>query len=243
MVLVIYEDENFIAVDKPAGLLVHKTPNSKELTLVDWLVERYPEIKNVGDDPKLRPGIVHRLDKDTSGILIVARTQRFFSYFKELFQKHEIKKTYLALVHGELKPRQGIIEKAISLKLGTVCRTIYKGKLEKPAVTEYRLLKFFQYNQYNTLSAIADKVLYFSLVELIPKTGRTHQLRVHLASIGHPVAGDRLYGRQENPWNLKRQFLHAQSIEFSLPNRSRIKIEADLPDDLQEIIDSLNKKS
>lgn len=215
-------------VNKPAGILVHEAGVAKTETLVDWLIKIYPEIKKIGDVPEIRPGIVHRLDKDTSGVLIVARTQKFFDFLKNLFQKREVKKTYLALVHGELKPSRGTIEKSVSLKPGTIRRTVYKGKLSKEAVTDYKVVKFFKN---------------FTLVELIPKTGRTHQLRVHLASIGHPIVGDQLYGKKENLWLLKRQFLHASSIEFSMPDGSRIKIEADLPDDLQEMIDSLNKES
>jgi len=231
MDLVIYEDENFIAVNKPAGLLVHKTANFKEPTLVDILIKKYPEIKKVGDDPKWRPGIVHRLDKDTSGIIIVARKQDFFDYFKSLLQKHEVKKNYLALAHGKVKPKTGFIKKPIGLKAGTTARTVYKGKLLKEAITFYKVLKYFQYDN-----------LFFSLLDLSPQTGRTHQLRVHLASLGYPLVGDQLYGRCKNPWNLKRQFLHAQSLEFSLPNHTRLKIEADLPKELQSIIDNLKEE-
>lgn len=225
MVEVIYKSSDFIAVNKPAGLLTHPILNSKEPTLVDELIKLYPDIKSVGDDLHLRPGIVHRLDRDTSGLLVVARTQKFFEYFKNLLQKQEVRKTYLALVHGQLKPNVGVIKNPISLRTGTIKRTVHKGKMGKSAFTEYKVQKYFQH---------------FSFIELIPKTGRTHQLRVHLAGVGHPIVGDQLYGKKENPWGLKRQFLHAVSIEFSLPNGSRIKLEADLPGDLQSIIDSLN---
>jgi len=231
--LVVYEDDNFVAINKPAGLLVHKTTHSKELTLVDFLLERYPEIKKVGDEPNLRPGIVHRLDKDTSGIIIVARKQAFFDYFKNLLQKHEVEKNYLVLVHGKVKPKSGCIKKPIGFKSGTVVRTVYpnKGKFFKEAITYYKVLKYFRY-----------KDLYFSLLNLSPKTGRTHQLRVHLASLGYPVVGDQVYSKRENPWSLKRQFLHAQSLEFSLPNHRRLRIEADLPQELQSIIDNLEEE-
>ena len=137
---VIYEDENFVAVNKPAGILVHAAhAESGEPTLVDWLSARYPEIRSVGDDPKNRPGIVHRLDKDTSGVILVARNQDYFDYLKGLFQKREIQKTYLVLLSGRLKASRGIIEKPIGLKPGTVKRTTKtdRAKLVKEAVTEY----------------------------------------------------------------------------------------------------------
>jgi len=222
---IIYEDKNFLALDKPAGLLVHKTKISKELTLVDWLLENYLGIKNVGDEPKTRPGIVHRLDRDTSGVILIAKNQKYFEYLKNLFQNRQIKKTYLALVYGEIKPKIGIIEKPISLKPGSVKRTIWKGKMEKEAITEYKLVKFLKG---------------FSLVRVYPKTGRTHQIRIHLASIGHPIVGDNLYGPKINPLGLNRLFLHAESLEFPVSEGRKIKIEAELPEELKEILDILD---
>jgi len=112
---IIYEDKNLIAVDKPGGILVHPARNEKprtknELTLVDFLLKKYPEIKNVGDDKKTRPGIVHRLDKDTSGVILVARNQKYFEYLKNLFQTHQIRKIYIALVWGEIKPKKDLLK-------------------------------------------------------------------------------------------------------------------------------------
>lgn len=233
---IIYEDKNFIAVDKPAGMLTHPiNDKDKELTLVNFIVEKYPEIKNVGDQPEIRPGIVHRLDKDTSGVILVARNQKYFEYLKNLFQTRQIKKTYLALVSGKLEPRQGIIEKPISFKTGSVKRTTWKGKNTKPAITEYKVKEYFIFDGQD-----------YSLVEVFPKTGRTHQIRIHFLSIGHPIVGDQLYGSKkinspaDESFNLNRQFLHAQSLEFTTEDGQRIKIEADLPDELKKIIDSLS---
>jgi len=204
----------------------------KELTLVDFIIEKYPEIKNIGDlstsSGQTRPGIVHRLDKDTSGVILVARNQKYFGYLKNLFQTRQIKKIYLALVSGKLEPKQGIIEKPISFKTGSVKRTVWKGKDAKPAITEYKVKKYFNFDRQD-----------YSLVEAFPKTGRTHQIRIHFSSIGHPIIGDQLYGSKKL-FNLDRQFLHAQSIEFTTENGERIKIETDLPDELKEIIDSLS---
>ena len=239
-IAVLYEDKNFLALYKPAGILVHKVKSLKlkvlEETLVDWVLDNYPEVKKVGDDTIIRPGIVHRLDKDTSGIILIARNQEFFNYLKNLFQTGKIKKNYLALVCGKLEPKTGIIEKPISLKTGTTKRTVWKGKIEKEAITEFKVIKFLKL-KVNKVNKEKEQI--FSLLEVMPKTGRTHQIRVHLASIGHPIVGDFLYGKKENILGLKRQFLHAQSLEFSLPDNKRIKIECDLPEDLNSALSKL----
>lgn len=226
---IILEDKDFIAVNKPAGLLVHRTKNSKEMTLVDWIIKKYPEIKHVGDKPEERPGIVHRLDRDTSGVIIIARNQKFFEYLKKLFSEHSVKKNYFALAFGKMKDKRGVINSPISVKSKTVKRTIYSGKMTKSAVTEFRVLKFFSISGES-----------YSFLKIMPKTGRTHQIRIHLASIGHPIVGDNLYGKRQNPWSINRQFLHAESIEFNLRDGERIKIAADLPTELKKIIVELN---
>ncbi len=229
---IIYEDKNFLAVDKPPGLLVHPTASSKEPTLVDWLKKRYPEISRVGDPSagsgqviQTRPGIVHRLDRDTSGIILIARNQKYFEYLKNLFQTRAIRKTYRALVYGTVVPKKGIIEKEIKIKPGTTKRTVFKGRKERAAVTEYRVLKY-----------LGD----FSWIEVVPLTGRTHQIRVHLASISHPVVGDKLYAPKKYkvvglPY-IGRQMLHAYSLEFSPASGKRLKLAADLPEDIKSIL-------
>src|ERR1700685_121466 len=126
---IVYENKNFLAINKPSGLLVHRAKianhtSSAEPTLVDWLLKHRPEIKNVGDDPAQRPGIVHRLDKDTSGIMLIPKTQEYFEYLKSLFQKHEIKKTYYAVVRGGLKEKEGTIDKPIGIRNGTLKRSV-----------------------------------------------------------------------------------------------------------------------
>jgi 23S rRNA pseudouridine1911/1915/1917 synthase len=243
---IIYEDENVLAINKPAGLLVHASRNVKdktpegdrrrrvsssafqvpggEPTLVDWLLKKYPEIKNVGDDPETRPGIVHRLDKATSGVMLVAKNQKYFDYLKSLFQKRQIKKTYLALVWGKVLPRSGVIEKTIGIKSGSLKRSVRSEKMAKDAVTYYKVKKYF---------AAGDKI--FSLLEVEPKTGRTHQVRVHLASIGHPVLGDRVYGRRAKE-AAGRLMLHSLSLEFSSEEGRRIKVEAEPPRQFLELL-------
>jgi len=217
---IIYEEKDFLAVEKPAGLLTHPTKHSNEPTLVDWLLERYPEIKNVGDEPKLRPGIVHRLDKETSGILLVPRTQAEFEYFKSLFAERKIEKKYLAVVYGTPKEKSGTIDMPIGIKNGTVKRSVHAVRMRKPAVTEYRVLRIF-----------ARDGNEYSLLEIMPRTGRTHQIRVHLAAIGHPIVGDRLYGKKSLNSRFQiidsRLMLHAFSLEFSASDGRRLKLEVE----------------
>lgn len=228
---VIYEDKNFLAIDKPAGLLVHPRELKAEFTLVDWLFKRYPEIKKVGDPD--RPGIVHRLDRDTSGIMLVAKNQKYLEYLKNLFKALAIKKTYRALVYGRLTPKQGKIEKDILVKKGSIKRTVFKGRGERAAVTEYKVLRHF------ALSLSNGSKENFTWVELTPLTGRTHQIRVHLASMGHPVVGDKIYGPKKEVLPVKRQLLHAYSLEFSPSPGKRLKLVADLPADIMAILKSL----
>lgn len=236
---VIYEDKEWLAVAKPAGMLVHWVSKemrgkSEECTLADWLCERYPEVRTAGDDPNLRPGIVHRLDRDTSGVMLVARTQRAFEYFKQLFARREIVKTYFAVVHGRLAPRHCIITLPIRVKRGSITRTTHRGRGEWEAATEYRVVKYMSEEGRGKREGRT-----FTLVEVRPRTGRTHQIRVHLASIGHPVVGDRVYeGKSEGGGRAKREsrhknaiftpnsslliprlMLHAYSLEFTAPPR------------------------
>ena len=273
---VIYEDENFLAVDKPSGMLVHavrtnaeQTQNNAENfprksalslresavpsgTLVDWLLEKYPEIKNVGDDPKTRPGIVHRLDRETSGVMLVAKNQEYFEYLKSLFQKRLIKKTYLAVVFGELAPQSGTIKKPIGLKSGTTKRSIYSGKMAKEAITEYRVKKYYELKEGGKITTIIPQLWYnrssenkkgvgrvFSLTEVRPLTGRTHQIRVHLASIGHPVVGDHFYGPKRQPDWATRLMLHSLSVEFAAAEGKVLKIEAEPPKEFNYLINGL----
>ena len=233
---IIYQDKNILAVNKPAGLIVHevqsgnskskiinpkqiqnlkfKTQNFNGKTLTDWLLKNYPEVKNVGDEPNLRPGIVHRLDKDTSGVLLVAKNQKSFEYLKSQFKDRKVKKTYIALVKGTPKNHRGKIETPIK-----------RFTKSRDAITEYKIIKKFD-----------D----YTLLEVSPKTGRTHQIRLHLKSIGHPVICEKLYAKKPDcPFGLTRHFLHAQSIELSVIDGGRIKIEADLPEDLETVLKKL----
>ena len=226
---IVYEDKDVIVINKPAGMVVHSTENSKinHKILVNALLNYFPKIKNVGED-KFRPGIVHRLDKETSGLLIVAKNNQAFDYLKEQFQKRKIEKRYLALVVGKLKKEKGVIEKAIgrSKKTPTKQMIVEKksigGKIRE-AKTEYNVVKRF--NDY-------------TLVKAIPKTGRMHQIRIHFASIGHPIAGDKKYSfkKQKNLLKLDRHFLHAAYLKFKLPCGRMIELESKLPGELEKAI-------
>ena len=158
----------------------------------------------------------------------MARNRKYFDYLKCLFQNREIKKTYLALVHGRVKLNKGLIDRPISLKSGTIRRTAFKGRSQREAVTEYKVLKRFK-----------D----FSLVEVYPQSGRTHQIRVHLAVLGHPVVGDRVYGSKKSEvlLGVRRQLLHAYSLEFSPSAGHRLRLAANMPEDMSKIIRYLER--
>ncbi|MDD5032811.1 MAG: RluA family pseudouridine synthase [Candidatus Pacebacteria bacterium] len=231
---IIYEDENVLAINKPAGLLAHRAEKTKpeEKTLADWILENRPEISTVGDEPKLRPGLVHRLDRDTSGIMVIAKNQKSFEFLKKQFQEHEAKKNYTALVEGEVKEDSGEINLPIGRSAKNPSRRVASkkavGKL-RDSLTEYKTVKKF--------FAGENK---FTLLSVSPKTGRTHQIRVHLKAISRPVVCDKLYSKNPLcPFGLKRHFLHASSLEISLPDGGKIKLEADLPEDLKNTLTML----
>lgn len=224
---IIYEDEHLFAIDKPSGLAVHKvSPTDPQETVADILVEERPYLSEVGESP-LRPGIVHRLDKETSGIMLIAKDQPTFEYLKNLFQTRQIDKEYLALVNGSPREPFGTIDLPLG-KLGTRQTTQLKGKrqlVERNAVTEYKTLKSYKG---------------FTLLEVHPLTGRTHQIRVHLKAIGCPIAGDIIYAKgKPMPAGLDRLFLHAEEISFIAPDGKRLDLQAPLPDSLQKVLDAL----
>lgn len=208
---VILKKKEFLVLEKPAGLLMHGLPNKKmeEPTVADWLRKNYPETARVGDEPDVRPGMVHRLDRDTSGVLVVARTPESFAQLKKLFEERKIRKTYLALVRGCPERERGVIAKPLGIRSGTTKRSVRSKKMSKEAVTEYRILE----------QAADEEGFKSSLLEVRPHTGRTHQIRVHLTSIGHPILGDPLYGPRVQPGWARRLMLHAVSLEFELDGR------------------------
>ncbi len=217
---IVHEDDHVVVVDKPAGLTVHPAPGHPGGTLANALLARYPELRGVGD--RLRPGIVHRLDADTSGLIMVARTTAAYQSLQKQLKDRTITKVYLALVKGQPRPSKGRIEAPIARDPRSRQRmAIVDGG--RMSTTEYQ-----------TLQTLGE----FTLLEVKPHTGRTHQVRVHLSAIGHPVAGDTKYGGRV-PF-LKRQFLHAHRLGFLLPPTGRyVEFTSPLPPDLETALATL----
>lgn len=218
---ILYEDGDILVVNKPAGLIVHADGRTREPTLAEWLVAHYPAIKNVGES--VRAGIVHRLDRDTSGVMAIAKNQKAFEFLKKQFQERKIEKIYHAFVYGRVKQDEGVIDRPIARqrRAGALWSATRgrKGK-ERGAITEYRVLKR------------GDEV---SLLELRPLTGRTHQLRVHLKAINYPVVCDKLYApKRECLLGFNRLALHARSLSFPLPSGKELHIEAPYPEDFTQ---------
>jgi 23S rRNA pseudouridine1911/1915/1917 synthase len=217
---IIYEDDDLLAVDKPAGLTVHPAPGHPGHTLVNAILAHFPHLADIGDS--LRPGVVHRLDKDTSGVMLVAKNQAAQVNLSRQFKSHSVTKAYLALVKGKLEPESGIIEADIGRdprnrkKMAVVAQG-------REARTEYRVIKY---------------IGGYTLLEVMPETGRTHQIRVHLAAIGFPVVGDKVYG-VKSP-HLSRQFLHASLLGFKLPATGEyVEFESELPEDLEKALEAI----
>jgi 23S rRNA pseudouridine1911/1915/1917 synthase len=208
-----YEDEHLLVVDKPAGVVTHPAGAHARGTLVQGLLAR--GIRG-GDDPS-RPGIVHRLDRDTSGLLVVARTERAHRRLARMMRRREIDRRYIGLVHGQLPPAL-TVDRPVGRDRRDRTRISVATDHGREAVTHARRLE-----------ALAR----FSLVEVRLETGRTHQIRVHLAAVGHPVAGDPVYGRRPDGLGLRRQFLHAAHLSFPHPEGDGlVTVESPLPADL-----------
>ncbi len=209
---VVFENDDFLVINKSSGLVVHPSSTTPKGTIVNWLLYKYPEIKSVGDDP-IRPGIVHRLDKETSGLMVIARNQKTFEWLKEQFKERNIGKKYLTLVIGDIKKESGEISYPIGRsKNDPTKQVVYKSKSvpsnAREAHTLWRVIK--QYPD-------------FTYLEVVPKTGRMHQIRVHLKSMGHPVAGDSKYATKtssKSPRHIGRMFLHASFLSFTMPPSS-----------------------
>lgn len=223
---VLYEDADIVAIDKPAGMVVHAGAGVHSGTLVNALLGRFQSLSALGGE--MRPGIVHRLDRFTSGVILVAKNDAAHRALAALFAGREVEKTYLALVHGEVKADRARIEKPIARDPRHRTRMTARLADGRAAWSEYQVLQRFAG---------------FTFLEVRIGTGRTHQIRVHLASIGHPVAGDRLYGAPAKgvaPLPGERFFLHAHRIRFQHPFTGQaVEIVSPLPDDLRQWMEQL----
>ncbi|MFC2014548.1 RluA family pseudouridine synthase [Chloroflexota bacterium] len=219
---ILYEDDDLLVVDKPAGLTVHPAPGHPGHTLVNAILYHLPELPDTGD--RQRPGIVHRLDKDTSGVMLVAKTVSAHTNLTGQFKARSVSKTYLALVQGHLSPQDGAIEASIGRDSRHRERmSVVADNQGKEARTEYHVINY---------------IGNYTLLEIKPETGRTHQIRVHLQAIGYPVVGDKVYG-VKSPY-LARQFIHAQRIGFKLPSTGEyVEFNADLPLDLEQALEKI----
>lgn len=223
---ILYEDESVLVVNKPAGMVVHPGAGNLTGTLVNAVIARFPGMKDVGDAS--RPGVVHRLDKDTSGVIILAKTDEAYRHLVRQFKSRKTEKTYLALVDGIPPTPTGRIEANIHRdeRFRQKMAVAYEGKGRK-AISEYTTLKNFSNH---------------SLLEVKPLTGRTHQIRVHLAYLGTPVAGDKIYGRRKSSIPGTRFFLHAQKLKIILPNGKLSEFIAPLPQELEDILKELERE-
>lgn len=235
---ILYEDNDVVVINKPAGLVVHSDGKREESTLIDWMNKNYPESKGVGEPLTLsngdvieRSGIVHRIDRETSGAMLIAKNQPAFLYFKKQFQDRVINKIYHAFVYGEIKDDNGIIDRPIGRSKKDFrqwsAQRGARGAIRE-AVTHYRVMA---------------RDSGFSLVEAIPKTGRTHQIRVHFKAINHPIISDSLYApKKDKALGFERLALHSYSVEFNLMNGNKIKITAPYPEDFERAVGFMNKE-
>jgi 23S rRNA pseudouridine1911/1915/1917 synthase len=214
---IIYEDADLLVIDKPAGLTVHPAPGHPAHTLVNAIISHFPHLAALSDS--LRPGIVHRLDRDTSGVMVVAKNSWAQAKLVEQFKTHSVTKVYLVLVKGRLTPENGIIKAPIGRDPRNRKKMAVVGS-GRQARTDYRVIRY---------------IGGYTLVEVMPETGRTHQIRVHLAAIGFPVVGDKVYG-VKSP-HLSRQFLHASRLGFKLPATGEyMEFKSELPPDLAQAL-------
>lgn len=227
---IIYENDDILVVDKPAGIVVFPEGKTEERTLINFLLKNNPALKNAGEKP--RYGIVHRLDKDTSGILLVAKNNKSLIFLQKQFKDKRVEKKYIALVAGKVKAKQGVIETLIGRapkdrkKQKVYLPTEPDSKGKREAITGYKIMEKFR-----------D----YTLLEVFPKTGRKHQIRCHFSFLGHPIVGDKMYRfkNQLCPEGLSRQFLHASHLKIKLSDGKEKKFKSKLPEDLEICLQKL----
>jgi 23S rRNA pseudouridine1911/1915/1917 synthase len=236
---ILYEDPSIIVIDKPSGMVVHPAYGNPSGTLVNALLYHCEDLEGING--VLRPGSVHRLDKDTSGVMVVAKEDQAFHHLTKQFKNRIVEKVYWAIVYGKLGPSEGLIDSAIGRHPSERKRMSTRTKRGRAAVTRWKKVEEFDG---------------CTLLEISPQTGRTHQIRVHLSSIGHPVLGDPLYGRKGRPGAIRdpvlkecvkrinRQALHAQRLKFTHPRtEERVQFVAPTPEDMKEALEWLRLQS
>jgi len=222
---IVYEDEYLLVVNKPAGMVVHPAARIVSGTLVNALLAHCPQMADVGGLD--RAGIVHRLDRETSGLIVVAKNPEAHAALQRQFKRRLVRKTYVALVEGQVHPREGIIEVPIGRDPKDRTRMAV-SRTGRPAVTQYRVVEVFPQ---------------YTLLEVRPHTGRTHQIRVHLAWLGYPVVGDRVYGRRRQTLLPDRHFLHARELAFTHPiTGEKLVLSAPLPPELAALLNQLRRE-
>jgi len=236
---ILHEDPSLIVIDKPSGMVVHPAYGNPCGTLVNALLYHCKDL--AGINGVLRPGIVHRLDKDTSGVMVVAKEDQAFHHLTKQFRNRTVEKVYLAIVYGKFHQNEGLIDSAIGRHPSERKRMSTRTKRGRAAITRWKKVEEFDSS---------------TLLEIYPQTGRTHQIRVHLSSIGHPVLGDPLYGRKGRPGaihdpvlkecvkRMNRQALHARRLELTHPRTGeRVKFLSPIPEDMKEVLDWLRLQS
>lgn len=229
---ILFENERIMIINKWPGIMVHPDDRNVEITLSDIIYEKYPEIREVGEWG--RPGIVHRLDRNTTGVLIICKTADSYKDMKNIFREHKIRKVYRAIVEGNVRDDMGIIDKPIARSRSDFRKKSVMDMYSK----DFRGEERSAITRYKVLARSEDKK--FTYVELYPLTGRTHQLRVHMRAIRHPIVGDDLYGSVKGATLAPRSMLHAYKIEFTL-RKQEIKVESKIPDDMKIEVDKYFK--
>ncbi|HEX2978803.1 MAG TPA: RluA family pseudouridine synthase [Anaerolineaceae bacterium] len=223
---ILFENDDLLVINKPAGMVVHPAAGHASGTLVNAALGYAPDLEGIGGE--VRPGIVHRLDKDTSGLIVVAKNDRAHQWLQDQFRLRRVEKTYLALIEGRPPTPTGRIEAPIGRDPSNRKKmAVVSAEKGREAISEYRTLEVFPQH---------------TLVEVHPLTGRTHQIRLHMAFLGNPIAGDSVYGRRKPTVTLDRQFLHSARLKITLPGAKTIStFEAPLPEDLSRVLAILRK--